>query len=1191
MDASTVNKIAAASTRPKSRAVFRIALILTVYLIIFVSAAWLTQTYESIPGVVAWYPPDGVSFALLLTFGAPFILVVALASFISSFLIYQIQLSPLALITWSIYLPLTFGSAAALLRHGIRFDPKLRNVSDVVWLTLLSALISAFLAIVAVSAEIKAGFLPISEQLIATYKWWIGEMIGIIAITPMILIHVTPRVKNYAVGQFDLSRKLKSFRRPGIKFIGQALSIPIVLFIVFKVQNLQSINLLYFIALPLLWIALDRGLSGISIGIPAISFGITFIMWGLNFDPGDRDELQLFMLVIFITTLLIGVVTTERTGAEKALTDNEKRFRALIENNADAITLLDANGITLYDSAAAPGMLGFSPGELIGTSAFDLMHPAELAQTVDLFKRLTQSPGNRETTVIRLKRKDGAWLWIEVIATNLLDEPSVGAIVVNYRDITVRKQAEEKLAEERNLLRILIDLLPDRIFVKDTQGHKTLSNIADWQASGGKTMEDVIGKTDFDTYPRALADGYWAFDSAILASGIPLINREENGLDINGNVVSVLTTKVPLRDENGKIAGLVGVGRDISERKLAEKTLHESEEKYRLLFENNPLPMWVDDLETLAFLSVNDAAVNRYGYSREEFLKMTIKDIRPPEEVSVLLEHLTNAPSALGRSGPWKHRRKDGSILEVEIHSQGILFDGRRARMVLANDITERLQAEQVLANERNLLRTLIDNLPDYIFIKDVNSRIVMDNNAHQQMLGANSPEQVLGKTDFDFFPKEIAASFNSDEKHIIQSGESLIDREEPGIDNEGNQRWLLTTKVPIRDHDGKITGIVGINHDITEGKHREEKIRRQLARLTALSDIDRAITSSFGLDISLGTVLTHVTEQLSVDAAAILIFNPATNTLSFKAGRGFRTKAFENSKVLRMGEGYAGRAILERRTLHISNLSEEIDNVRIKKALPGENFVSYYCVPLIAKGNIKGAMEIFNRSLLEPDEEWLDFAQTLASQAALAIDNASLFDGVQRSNIELTLAYDATIEGWSRALDMRDKETEGHTQRVTDIALSLAQLFGLNDRELVQMRRGALLHDMGKLGVPDGILLKPGPLTNEEWIIMKKHPQFAFDMLAPIQYLKSALDIPYCHHEKWDGTGYPRGLKGEQIPLTARIFAVVDIWDALSSDRPYRSAWPAKKVIEHLRSLSGTQFDPEVVKVCLDSGLLNLPN
>ena len=184
----------------------------------------------------------------------------------------------------------------------------------------------------------------------------------------------------------------------------------------------------------------------------------------------------------------------------------------------------------------------------------------------------------------------------------------------------------------------------------------------------------------------------------------------------------------------------------------------------------------------------------------------------------------------------------------------------------------------------------------------------------------------------------------------------------------------------------------------------------------------------------------------------------------------------------------------------------------------------------------------------------------------------------LEEAHKQLLLAYDETIEGWSLAMDLRDKETEGHTRRVTQLTLKLAESFGIHDEELIHIRRGALLHDMGKLGIPDAVLHKPDKLTDAEWEVMRKHPQFAYDMLYPIEYLRPALDIPFCHHEKWDGSGYSRGLKGDEIPMSARLFAVVDVWDALTSDRPYRRAWSEEETLKYLREQSGRHFDPQVV-------------
>ena len=311
-------------------------------------------------------------------------------------------------------------------------------------------------------------------------------------------------------------------------------------------------------------------------------------------------------------------------------------------------------------------------------------------------------------------------------------------------------------------------------------------------------------------------------------------------------------------------------------------------------------------------------------------------------------------------------------------------------------------------------------------------------------------------------------------------------------------------------------------------------------------------------------------------------VYNPAAQALEYATGRGFRTEALQHTR-LPLGEGYAGRAALARQMVHIPNLRGRKTDFLRSPTFSQEGFVSYFGVPLMAKGEIKGVLEVFHRSAFEADTEWLNFLETLAGQTAIAIDNATLFKGLQLSNIELSMAYDATIEGWSRALDLRDKETEGHTQRVAEMSQRLARAMRINEAELVNMRRGALLHDIGKMGVPDAILLKAGQLTDEEWVIMRQHPQFAYDMLSPIAYLKPALDIPYCHHEKWDGSGYPRGLKGEGIPLAARIFAVVDVYDALTSDRPYREAWSKEKTLEYIREQSDTYFDPQVIEAFME--------
>jgi len=361
------------------------------------------------------------------------------------------------------------------------------------------------------------------------------------------------------------------------------------------------------------------------------------------------------------------------------------------------------------------------------------------------------------------------------------------------------------------------------------------------------------------------------------------------------------------------------------------------------------------------------------------------------------------------------------------------------------------------------------------------------------------------------------------------------------------------------------------------ELERAKEQIEKQLHHLVSLRKNDLVILGATDLKFALKNIAEETRNQLHVDSVSVYIFDQHTFTLETVATAGMQTTTHGNQ--VRLGEGILGRIALERRLMAFPNFNDHKPD-RLSSITVDKDIQAFYGIPLIAKGQVMGVLNIFNHTPLSPEQDWLDFLESLAGQTAMAIDSIKSFEDLQRSHLQLALAYSTTIEGWSHALDLRDRETQGHTQRVTDMTLHLARMAGISESELVHVKHGALLHDIGKMGIPDMILLKEGGLADDEWVIMRKHPVYAYEMLSPIEYLRPALDIPYCHHEKWDGTGYPRGLKGEQIPLVARLFAVVDVWDALRSDRPYRQGWSEEKVLEYIKAQTGTHFDPKAVEL-----------
>ena len=367
-------------------------------------------------------------------------------------------------------------------------------------------------------------------------------------------------------------------------------------------------------------------------------------------------------------------------------------------------------------------------------------------------------------------------------------------------------------------------------------------------------------------------------------------------------------------------------------------------------------------------------------------------------------------------------------------------------------------------------------------------------------------------------------------------------------LSNLTNSLQLLQSKVSEHLHTGhrQLEALVGVGHVINSSLGQKRVLEEVMDSVIALMRAERGLI-----------MLRDEHDEFPVEAARGIDHVSLTGD------------DFSVSNTIVRSVAETGKPVLTTNAQNDPRFEQQ-------KSVVEQNLRSILCVPLKLKDEIIGVIFVDSRvysGLFEESD--LEILSAFADQAAVAIDNARLFE-------ELREAYDATLKGWAMALELRDKETEGHTQRVTALTEVLARKFGVDEDVIKHIKRGALLHDIGKMAIPDGILLKPGKLTLTERKFMELHPLFAKDMLDPIEFLHPAMDIPYCHHEKWDGSGYPRNLRGREIPFAARIFAVVDVWDALTSDRPYRAPVAPDEVRQIIREGSGKHFDPQVVEVFL---------
>ncbi len=505
--------------------------------------------------------------------------------------------------------------------------------------------------------------------------------------------------------------------------------------------------------------------------------------------------------------------------------------------------------------------------------------------------------------------------------------------------------------------------------------------------------------------------------------------------------------------------------------------------------------------------------------------------------------------------------------------------------LALSQMINDLGRYHYALAASERQYRELLQKMQLIAVILDNEGKVIFSNESFLKLTGWNW-QDVLQNDWFERFvlPAEREKRRTRYLQHI-QSEKIDHQQESWLLTRSGERRLIFWNNTFIRNPDGSVAGMARIGQDITEARQNEQKIQQHfqesnllLERLKTLREIDTAITSPQTPSEKMEMILNTIKNALKVDAVNILTESVPGYLLPY-ASRGFNlaqimpiSAQIENNEA---EESLSRGMPLVINRLVTGELSHWLTS-RFSGFVP---YQFYAAAPMLVDGKRYGILEVFAHKPFTPGDEWRAFFQTLASQTAIALDHTQMIQDIQRAYQELQQAYRATIEGWSATLELRDKETQGHSERMLELSERLGRRMGLDEKQLEDLRYGVLLHDIGKMAVPDAILNKPGPLSEEEWAIMRQHPQFAYDLLSKIPFLKGAMDVIYCHHERWNGSGYPRGLRGEQIPLYARIFAIVDVWDALTNDRPYREAWSIEKVLDYLEEQAGILFDPQVVK------------
>ncbi len=812
---------------------------------------------------------------------------------------------------------------------------------------------------------------------------------------------------------------------------------------------------------------------------------------------------------------------------EKALEENGRQYRLLVETSPDAIILVSAQGEILFCNPQAARLYqADSPEEMKGLQISQFVSPAERKRLANDLQELREK-GRLDNVTLRLKRRNGSIYPAEATVAALTNGNDTSKrYIIIARDISER---EHQAAFTTFINEVTSTALQSTDFTAILQTiankleeyfHATICYITQWDEQRSLTIPTVASGHLKDLYPTLAArpqEG--TLSRAVIQAGEPIAVEDVHNSplvapDIAVTIPETSFLALPLVSGEQKIgAALIGFKeRRTFSKKDLEQGAHLAQQislalaKVRLLEEERRRRQEAEKLRQVTATltsSLNPIVVL-------EHILDALADVLPYDRSTIFLEEGSRL-KVVALRGNSNAKVTAGMLLPLEGDSLGHRIRRTRRPVVLADASKDPdYQGWNGTADTRGWMGIPLiaqDRIIGYLTIDSLTPH-------------AYGPEQAY-----------LAQAFANQAATAIENAR-LYTREQ-----------------------------------------------RALERSRFLYDIARRLISATNIPDLLQSVATELQKAFSAQACSLLLFDIHTMHIEISAhnSRNHRVRT-PRASLLRLG--LHGNVLEENRARldTIENPRQETPLLHYMYGIESRHTVMI--APLNVVHNIIGSIIVVNTPNASPyTNAELDLLTTIANQAAIAIQNLRLVDDLQKSNRDLTLAYDATIEGWSKALELRDKETQGHTLRVTTLTLALAKAMGIGKQALVHIRRGALLHDIGKMGIPDAILLKKSTLTEEEWETMRRHPVYARDMLAHIAYLRPALTIPYYHHERWDGSGYPNGLQGEEIPLEARIFAVVDVWDALTSERPYReSAWSTEDTLHYLQSKAGTLFDPKVV-------------